>query len=146
MCGAPALCTPLMVERYAARVSGPILDRIDLHVGVPPVDFAALSADAPGEPTAAVKERVIEARARQARRLGAGVTNATMLPAQTRATARLTAAAQRAMAAAAREHAISARAWDRIVRVSRTIADLAGAGPIDAAHVEEAAMFHSGVA
>ncbi|MGA1440568.1 MAG: ATP-binding protein, partial [Ilumatobacteraceae bacterium] len=74
--GQPCRCGPLQVARYRARLSGPLLDRIDVHLSVPPVDLAALENDAPGESSAVVRARVLAARNRQALRLGSGRCNA----------------------------------------------------------------------
>lgn len=132
------------IERYRARLSGPLLDRIDLHVPVRPVALTELRRETPAESSAAVAARVDEARARQAQRLGAwGVaTNAEMPTAALRATCRLDEAGEAALARVVeRRPGMSARSVDRVVRVARTIADLGGSGAIAAEHIHEAASY-----
>jgi magnesium chelatase family protein len=136
-------CTPLQLARYAARLSGPLRDRLDLVVDVPPLPVDALAAAGTGEPSAAVAARVEAARAIQLRRLqGAGVrTNAELEGEALRRTCGLEPAARRVLGQAATRMALSARSHDRILKVARTIADLAGAPEIDAGHVAEALQF-----
>ncbi len=137
-------CSGGAVERYRGRLSGPLLDRIDLHVTVRPVSVADMRRLEPGEPSAAVRARVMAARDRQAARLARfGVrTNAEMSPSATRATCVLTAAAEGFLTDLARvRRAMSARSIDRIIKVSRTIADLAGDDGIDKVHLAEAAGY-----
>ncbi len=137
-------CSAGAVERYRGRMSGPLLDRIDLHVTVKPVALAELRRLEPGEASAVVRERVVAARARQAARLAPfGVrTNAEMSPAATRATCTLTAAAEEHLAQlGARRTGLSARAIDRIIKVARTVADLAGRDRIEQDDVTMAAGF-----
>ena len=130
-CGADA------VQRYRARVSGPLLDRIDLHVDVPRMAPAELRPDAPpGEASAAVRARVEAARALQLAR--AGVLNAHLDQAGTAAHCRLAAGDQALLERAIDALQLSARAMHRILRVARTIADLAGAGAIASPHLAEA--------
>jgi magnesium chelatase family protein len=139
-------CSATAIERYRGRLSGPLLDRIDLHVHVPPVALAELRGAAPGEPSAAVRDRVIAARDRQRARLAPwGVaTNAEMSPAATRATCALSPAAEALLTRlAAQRRAMSARTIDRLIKVSRTIADLAGADRIERPHLQEAASYRA---
>ena len=139
-------CSATAIERYRGRLSGPLLDRIDLHVHVPPVALAELRGAAPGEPSAAVRDRVIAARDRQRARLAPwGVaTNAEMGPAATRATCALSPAAEQLLARlAAQRRSMSARTVDRLIKVSRTIADLAGADRIERPHLQEAAGYRA---
>jgi magnesium chelatase family protein len=134
------------VARYQSRLSGPLLDRIDLQVNVNPVAITELRAQGPGESSSEVRERVEEARARQGRRLaGLGVrTNAEMTPAAMRATCRLDAAAEARLAKLAGARAsMSARAIDRTLKVARTIADLRGADAIDAEDISQAGTFRA---
>jgi magnesium chelatase family protein len=141
-------CTTLGVERYRARISGPLLDRIDLHVEVPAVGLAELRS-APGEPTAAVAARVAAARERQVERigrLGRGVAtpvNAALGPEEIRRHATPDAAGQRLLDTAFERLGLSARALDRILKVARTIADLAGSEEVRAPHVAEAIQYRS---
>ncbi len=127
-------CSPCAVERYRARLSGPLLDRIDLHVAVKPVSLGELRRMSPGESSADVRARVAAARARQSRRLAPFRihTNAEMTPAATRATCHLSDAAERALTKLTEKHRdLSARAIDRIIKVSRTLADLDARDVID---------------
>ena len=128
-------CTPDQVARYQARVSGPLLDRIDLHVEVP---RQRLTEHAPGEPSAAVRERVAAARARQSER---GVLNARLSPGETREHAVLDPAGEQLLERACDRLGLSARAHQRIIRVARTLADLDGAKSIGRTHLAEAIGF-----
>jgi magnesium chelatase family protein len=138
-------CPPQLVERYRARVSGPLLDRIDLHMEVPAVTLGELRS-APGEPSAAVAERVLAARQIQRRRFGPGVAtpiNAAMGPEPVRQHCRLDTTGRRLLDTAFERLGLSARALDRILKVARTIADLAGNDSLHAAHVAEAIQYRS---
>ncbi|MEZ4365499.1 MAG: YifB family Mg chelatase-like AAA ATPase [Kofleriaceae bacterium] len=137
-------CTLGAIDRYRARLSGPLLDRVDLHVPVRPVGLFELRQQAPAESSSAVAARVAEARARQAARLAPwGVaTNAAMPVAAQRATCRLDAAGEAVLAELhARRRGLSARAIDRIIKVARTIADLVGQDDVDAGALREAASY-----
>ncbi|HZI20066.1 MAG TPA: YifB family Mg chelatase-like AAA ATPase [Pyrinomonadaceae bacterium] len=139
-------CTPLQIQRYVGRVSGPLLDRIDIHVDVPAVRFGELKGEAPpAESSAAVRARVVEARARQRERLrGEGLfANAQMTPRLIRRHCRLDAEGERVLESAMKRLGLSARAYDRILKVSRTVADLEGANEIRTAHVAEAVGYRS---
>jgi magnesium chelatase family protein len=138
-------CTPTAIHRYRSRLSGPLLERIDLQVTVPAVPWQALSAGRSGESSAEVAERVRRARALQEERL-AGTPlrcNADLGPDGIRRLARPDADGRRLLEHASRALGLSARAWDRILRVARTIADLAGAGEVAAPHVAEAIAYRS---
>ena len=143
-------CSAHAVGKYLGRLSGPLLDRIDLQVEVGPVDFAdwASNAKAPGaspDSSAAVRERVAAARARQARRWGEGAAalNGLVEPAVLRRQVEASPGAFKTLETAQRVAAFSARALDRILRVARTIADLAGSEHVEPAHVIEAVGFRS---
>ena len=139
-------CSPGMVHRYLNRVSGPLLDRIDLHMEVTPVDFNELSARPAPESSAAIRERVIAARQRQLDRFRnePGIyANSQMTVRQFREVCRLDAGSQRLLGAAMKHMRLSARAYDRILRVSRTIADLASSGEILQEHLAEAIQYRS---
>lgn len=140
-------CTPLQIQRYVGRISGPLLDRIDIHIDVPAVRFKELSdGGAPdGECSAAIRERVIRARERQHARLAgeAIFSNAQMSPRLIRKHCRLDAEGERMLEAAMTRLGLSARAYDRILKVSRTIADLEGVDRIRVAHVAEAVGYRS---
>jgi magnesium chelatase family protein len=140
-------CTPLQIQRYVNRISGPLLDRIDIHVDVPAVKFKELaSATAPeGESSAQIRERVVRARARQRERLrGEGVfSNAQMSPRLIRKYCRIDAEGEWMLEQAMARLGLSARAYDRILKVSRTIADLDGSEEIRPAYVAEAVGYRS---
>ena len=128
-------CSPGAVHRYMGRISGPLMDRIDLHVEVTPVTPAELSRAEPGEPSAAIRERVVRAREVQQRRFRGveGVhTNAMMNAAMLREYCRPDAAGAALLERAMERLSLSARAYDRILKVARTIADLAGRARITA--------------
>jgi magnesium chelatase family protein len=132
-------CNPHEVHRYQSRISGPLLDRIDMHVTVPSVDLVSLEDETPGEPSALVAARVRAARSRQQARFG--TTNALAGQAQVLAAGRPDRAGRRVLARAVETHGLSARAYDRVMRVARTIADLAGDRDVCAEHVMEALLF-----
>ena len=138
-------CTPLQVERYRNRVSGPLLDRIDLHVEVPSVKLAELRG-APGEASRPVAERVQAARERQRFRFSANngtPVNAAMGAQLIEEHCRLDSAARRILDAAFERLGLSARALTRILKVSRTIADLAASDSIRSTHVAEAIQYRA---
>lgn len=139
-------CSAIAIERYRARLSGPLLDRIDLHIPVPPVALTELRSAEPGESSAAVRARVEEARARQRTRLAPWglATNAEMSSTATRATCSLSTAAEAHLTRLVDARRwLSARAIDRIIKVARTIADLAGADRIERPHLAEAAGYRA---
>ena len=139
-------CSPGSVHRYMGRISGPLMDRIDLHVEVTPVTPQELSAAAPGEASAAVRERVVRARAVQEARFGGveGVhTNSMMNSAMLREYCRLDAASAALLERAMERLSLSARAYDRILKAARTIADLAGRADIVQADIAEAINYRS---
>ncbi len=135
----PCLCSPASVTRYRSRISGPLLDRMDLHVWLPPLSAAEMQEPAAGEPSAPVRARVAQARERQRRR-GTGL-NALLSPRALRAHAAPDAAGGRLLARAMESLGLSARAWTRVLRVARTIADLEGALKVAAPHVAEALQY-----
>jgi magnesium chelatase family protein len=132
-----------VVARYQKRISGPLLDRIDIHVDVPRVNYEKLAGEKLGEPSSAVRARVAAARERQAARFHGSrlLTNADMGPAEVRRYCGLDGASQRLMQAAMRQLHLSARAYHRVLKLARTIADLAGAEEIGPAHLAEAIQY-----
>jgi magnesium chelatase family protein len=130
-----------VVARYQKRISGPLIDRIDIHVEVPRVNYDKLSSERQGEPSGAVREPV--ARQKQAERFRHTrlLTNADMGPAEVRLHCQLDGAGQRLMQAAMRQLHLSARAYHRVLKLARTIADLAGTADIAAAHLAEAIQY-----
>jgi hypothetical protein len=136
-------CAPSAIARYQKRLSGPRLDRNVIHLTVPRVEYEQLADVRLGESSATVRARVEGARARQAARFaGSGVvTNAEMGPAQVREWCALDAAGEGLMRAAMRQLQLSARGYHRVLKLSRTIADLAGADRVGAAHLAEALQY-----
>jgi len=132
-----------VIARYQKRISGPLLDRIDIHVDVPRVNYEKLSGQRLGEQSHAVRERVAAARRVQAQRFRGTrlLTNADMGPAEVRRHCQLDGAGQRLMQAAMRQLHLSARAYHRVLNLARTIADLAGAADIGPAHLAEAIQY-----
>jgi magnesium chelatase family protein len=129
-------CAPLAVRRYQGRLSGALADRLDILVAIRQPSAAEIGGP-PGEPSAAVRKRVAEARARQERRLGAGRCNAEMTPGEAREGA-LDGAAAALLAESYSRRRLSARAHDRVLRLARTIADLAGADSIGRDQIAQA--------
>ncbi|MFL6210819.1 MAG: YifB family Mg chelatase-like AAA ATPase [Pyrinomonadaceae bacterium] len=139
-------CTPLQIQRYVGRISGPLLDRIDIHVDVPAVRFKELRGEgAPAESSAEMRVRIVAARDRQlARFRGDGIfANAQMSPRLIRQHCRLDAECERLLESAMTRQGLSARAYDRILKVSRTIADLASAAEIRPVDLAEAVGYRS---
>ena len=136
-------CSPSMVNKYQKRISGPLLDRIDIFVEVPRVEYEKLTADAVGEESSAVRQRVEQASKRQRHRFaGTSVqTNADMGPAEVWEHCKLDDAAQSLARAAMEQLQLSARAYHRTLKLSRTIADLAGEDSIGVSHLAEAVQY-----
>ena len=137
-------CAPYQIERYLGRVSGPLLDRIDMHVEVPAVDYATLTGSA-GESSADILKRVVAARARQkARYAGLGFElNAHIPPALIKRFCRLTPEAERFMQSAFERLSMSARAHSKLLKTARTIADLEGCETIEKRHIASAVQFRA---
>lgn len=138
-------CSPPQVERYLSRISGPLLDRIDLHVEVPAVPFAQLSEAPPGPNSSAFREQVLAARERQAARFGkqGPLVNGRMTPRQIRKFCTLKPECLAMLKAAMEELGLSARAHDKILRVARTMADLEARDQIEPHHIAEGVSFRS---
>lgn len=141
----PCRCTAAQVQRYRARISGPLLDRIDIHIEMPEVGYRELSDRSRGEPSSAIRARVNAARARQRERFaGEGILcNAQMNANQVRAWCTPEGAAERLLQQAFTRLRLSARAYQRILKVARTIADLAGSERIMEQHYAEAIQYRS---
>jgi magnesium chelatase family protein len=138
-------CNPLQIERYLSRISGPLLDRIDIHVEVPPVPFRELSDTGAGTTSPQMREQVVQARDRQLHRFGREQTkvNGKMTPPEIRKHCRLDRDAESLLKSAMEELGLSARAHDKILRVGRTIADLDGSEHITAIHLSEAISYRT---
>lgn len=134
-------CSPDMINRYRGRLSGPLLDRIDLHVQVPVLPATDLQSTAPVENSASIRERVMTARVKQIERQG--YVNAALSPQAIEQHAALGPTEQHMMTQAQARLNLSARAYHRIVRVARTIADLAGNEQIGSMHLTEALSYRS---
>lgn len=135
-------CGPGSIERYLQKVSGPLLDRIDLHVEVQPVEYDQLSSKQGGEESAAILQRVLAARQFMNGR-GNDVPNAALAGEQLRAACVMTDRASDMLKVAFERLGLSARGYDKVLRVSRTIADLDGAEVIDTPHVSEAVQYRN---
>jgi magnesium chelatase family protein len=138
--------SPREIQNYLGRISGPLLDRIDLHIEVPPVKFREISGDRTGETSAQIRGRVVAARQRQHERFKDKpkiTCNARMGPKELKAFCELDEATKELLQNAMADLNLSARAYDRILKVARTIADLAGAETISSDHVSEAIQYRS---
>ena len=142
-------CTPIQMQRYRNRISGPLLDRIDIHVEVPAMEYQQLASLEKGEGSAQIRARVVASRVVQRERFAKGKSahaihcNANMRSKDVHKHCVLDDAAQALLKAAMADLHLSARAYDRILKVARTIADLAGAADIAADHVAEAIQYRS---
>jgi magnesium chelatase family protein len=135
--GAPA--------RYLSKVSGPLLDRLDIHIEVPPVDYTQLADKEEGESSAAIRERVNKARKIQIERFkGTGITcNAKMTSSLTRKYCQLSPTAEKTLQVSFEKLGLSARAYDKVLKVARTIADLDESEAIENRHILEAIQYRS---
>ncbi|HLV02175.1 MAG TPA: YifB family Mg chelatase-like AAA ATPase [Acidobacteriota bacterium] len=140
------VCTPPLIHRYLNKISGPLLDRIDIHIEVPEVKYYELTRNSSSEPSTAIAKRVLSARQIQLRRFKKSATvfcNAQMGPVEIREYCQLSKATRELLEKAIVQLGFSARAYDRILKVSRTIADLAGAEEILGEHVSEAVQYRT---
>ncbi len=138
-------CTPQKIKNYLGKISGPLLDRIDIHVEVPAVNYKELSSERMGESSASIRQRVINTRQIQLDRFkGMGIyKNADMGAKQLRKFCQLNTASAELLKVAMTRLGLSARAYDRILKVSRTIADLDGSDSIQTIHISEAIQYRS---
>lgn len=139
------MCTVSQIQKYKARISGPLMDRIDLHIEVPAVKYKELSQESPSESSAAIRERVIHARAIQSKRFSHNSIhcNAQMASRHFRKHCRIGEDSKQLFETAIDKLGLSARAYTRILKVARTIADLAGDETIKRDHVAEAIQYRS---
>ncbi len=144
-------CTPPLIQRYVAKVSGPLLDRIDIHIEVPAVQYRELRSGAASENSATIRQRVLHARRIQAERFAQQpngsksrtYSNAQMTTRQIRQHCELNPEAERLLERAMQQQGLTARAHDRILKVARTIADLAGEPAVSVPHIAEAIQYRT---
>jgi magnesium chelatase family protein len=139
-------CTPPMIQRYVSKISGPLLDRIDIQIEVPSVKYKELRAPAASEDSAAVRTRVIEARKLQHKRFTSEKNthcNAQMAPKMIRKHCAISADGEKLLENAVSRLGLSARAHDRILKVARTIADLDASETVDPKHLSEAIQYRT---
>ncbi|MEE8469730.1 MAG: ATP-binding protein [Dehalococcoidia bacterium] len=136
-------CSQTMVSRYQKRISGPLLDRIDIFVEVPRIDYEKLADDRMGESSEMVRQRVEQARRIQRERLNGTrlVCNADMTPLEVREFCQVEPDAQSLLQTAMKQLSLSARAFHRILKMARTIADLTAADTVSASHLAEALQY-----
>lgn len=134
-----------MIQRYVSKISGPLLDRIDIHIDMPAVKYRELREDAGGESSDQIRERVVRARDRQLSRYqGEKIySNAQLSPRQIRKYCGISPDSERLLESAMTRLGLSARAHDRILKVARTIADLDAAESISTTHISEAIQYRS---
>jgi len=145
----PCTCSPSLVTKYQKRISGPLLDRIDIHIEVPRVDYEKLSDQRLGEPSEAIQARVEAARERQRKRFAANGNedgtnpshNADMRPKEVRQYCELDDTGRVLMRSAMNQLQLSARGYHRVLKLARTIADLAGSEGIQPHHLAEALQY-----
>jgi magnesium chelatase family protein len=140
-------CTQPMIQRYLQKISGPLLDRIDIHIDVPAVNYKELRGGNAGESSAKIRERVIRARDQQMNRFASSkeriYANSQMSTRQIRTYCELSSDCERLLERAILQQGLSARAHDRILKVSRTIADLDAADVIEVKHIAEAIQYRT---
>ncbi len=136
-----------MIQRYLQKISGPLLDRIDIHIDVPAVNYKELRGGASPEGSEQIRERVLRAREIQLNRFAVGkeriYANAQMSPRQIRTYCDLSTDCERLLERAITQQGLSARAHDRILKVARTVADLEGTPHIESKHIAEAIQYRT---
>jgi len=139
-------CHPAQIQRYVGKISGPLLDRIDIHIEVPAVRYGELAAKKSGESSASIRSRVVDARRKQANRFAGSrglFCNADMSAKEIKEHCAIDSSGADLLKTAMNKLGLSARAYDRILKVSRTIADLAGSDRICVEHLGEAIQYRS---
>ena len=140
-------CTPMIIQRYMSKISGPLLDRIDIHIDVPAVNYKDLRSCSAPEGSAQIRERVVRAREIQLRRFancGQSIyCNSQMAPRHIRTFCDLSAECERLLERAMLQQGLTARAHDRILKVARTIADLEGCQIMEPKHIAEAIQYRT---
>jgi magnesium chelatase family protein len=138
-------CTPAMIQRYMSKISGPLLDRIDIHIDVPAVNYKELRSASAPEGSKEIRDRVTHARERQLQRFAGEriYCNAQMAPRQIRKHCELSPDCERLLERAMTQQGLTARAHDRILKVARTIADLEAAQVIEPKHIAEAIQYRT---
>lgn len=139
-------CTPVQIQKYVGKISGPLLDRIDIHVEVPAVKYNELSSKKTGEQSSVIRQRVVHARTMQAERfkgLKGLYSNADMESKEIKEFCQIDQAGADLLKMAMSKLGLSARAYDRILKVSRTIADLHQSTDIRSEHLSEAIQYRS---
>src|SRR5215471_508041 len=144
----PCHCTPAMIQHYVSKISGPLMDRIDIHIDVPAVNYKELrGSDSKSESSAQIRERVLRTREIQLNRFAAGgeriYSNAQMGPRQIRTYCELGTESERMLERAMQQQGLSARAHDRILKVARTIADIEASPQIEGKHIAEAIQYRT---
>jgi magnesium chelatase family protein len=134
-------CTPAIIQRYLGKISGPLIDRIDIQIEVPAVPYKELRSTATTDTSAAMRDRV--GRAREIQRARGGYINARMPARMIRKQCALDESGERTLEIAMRRMSLSARAHDRILKVARTVADLDRSEPVTARHIAEAIQYRS---
>lgn len=136
-------CTPMQIQNYRGRISGPLLDRFDMHIEVPRLNYSELKENSDNVSSSVIRERVMAARQKQWTRLGPAKTNAEMTAKETKGFGKLTQRGESLLQKIFDSQHLSARAHDRILRVARTIADLGGSSDILPEHLAEAIQFRA---
>jgi magnesium chelatase family protein len=140
-------CTQPMIQRYVSKISGPLLDRIDIHIDVPAVNYKELRGGSAPEGSVQIRERVLRAREVQLNRFAAAgekiFCNAQMSTRQIRTYCELSTECERLLERAMLQQGLSARAHDRILKVARTVADLDGSSLIESKHIAEAIQYRT---